>query len=131
MIEKNSLKRIKIIIISSNRNELNDANLVLINYVTGLKDSMHLIFKSSYLRSIKNIQIALPTKERWWCFLKSPHVNKIAREHFSSKKYVRLHIIDIPNNIEFELMNSKLINIFPSGVLIQCTMLIYENNKDG
>jgi small subunit ribosomal protein S10 len=57
--------------------------------------------------------IPLPTKKRVYCVLRSPHVNKDAREHFE----IRIHkrIIDIyPATVEaaYSLVNINL----PSGV---------------
>jgi len=57
--------------------------------------------------------IPLPTKKRVYCVLRSPHVNKDAREHFE----IRIHkrIIDVyPSTVEaaYSLVNINL----PSGV---------------
>lgn len=57
--------------------------------------------------------IYLPTKKRIYCVLRSPHVNKDAREHFE----IRIHkrIIDVyPSTVEaaYSLININL----PSGV---------------
>lgn len=57
--------------------------------------------------------VPLPTKKRIYCVLRSPHVNKDAREHFE----IRIHkrIIDIyPASVEaaYSLVNVNL----PSGV---------------
>jgi hypothetical protein len=43
-------------------------------------------------------QIPLPSDIRSWCLLKSPHVDKKSREHFSIKTYTRLFILGTPNN---------------------------------
>jgi small subunit ribosomal protein S10 len=57
--------------------------------------------------------VPLPTKKRIYCVLRSPHVNKDAREHFE----IRIHkrIIDVyPSTVEaaYSLININL----PSGV---------------
>jgi small subunit ribosomal protein S10 len=58
--------------------------------------------------------IPLPTKKRIYCVLRSPHVNKDAREHFE----IRIHkrILDIyPSSVDYD--NQLLVNInLPSGV---------------
>ena len=58
--------------------------------------------------------IPLPTKKRIYCVLRSPHVNKDAREHFE----IRIHkrILDIyPSSVDYD--NELLVNInLPSGV---------------
>jgi small subunit ribosomal protein S10 len=58
--------------------------------------------------------IPLPTKKRIYCVLRSPHVNKDAREHFE----IRIHkrILDVyPSSLDYD--NQLLVNInLPSGV---------------
>jgi len=57
--------------------------------------------------------ILLPTKKRLYCVLRSPHVNKDAREHFEIRIYKRM--LDIyPETTEIlkSFLNIKL----PSGV---------------
>jgi small subunit ribosomal protein S10 len=57
--------------------------------------------------------IPLPTKKRIYCLLRSPHVNKDAREHFEIRVHKRL--IDIyPNSVNTA---HSIVNInLPSGV---------------
>ena len=57
--------------------------------------------------------IPLPTKQRIYCVLRSPHVNKDSREHFEIRVHKR--IMDIyPQNIN---QAQSIINInLPSGV---------------
>ena len=57
--------------------------------------------------------IPLPTKQRIYCVLRSPHVNKDSREHFEIRVHRR--IMDIyPQNIN---QAQSIINInLPSGV---------------
>jgi small subunit ribosomal protein S10 len=57
--------------------------------------------------------IPLPIKKRIYCVLRSPHVNKDAREHFEIKKYSRL--IDI-YPVKKDTTNSLLSISLPSGV---------------
>ena len=60
--------------------------------------------------------IFLPTKKRIYCVLRSPHVNKDAREHFEIKIYTRILYI-YPKTID---MLKTLINIkLPSGITIR------------
>lgn len=58
--------------------------------------------------------IPLPTKKRIYCVLRSPHVNKDAREHFEIRVHKR--ILDIyPSSSDYD--NQLLINVnLPSGV---------------
>ena len=71
------------------------------------------------IQKIQNTQskivgpIPLPTKKRIYCVLKSPHVNKDAREHFEIRVHRRL--LDIYSSGEDTA--HSLINInLPSGV---------------
>jgi len=63
--------------------------------------------------------IPLPKKKRYWCLLKSPHVNKKSREHFEATTYSR--IIDI--NIEINQVDKYGENLckigLPSGVRME------------
>jgi len=70
-----------------------------------LKSYDHTILDSSCLKIVDSIQktgafgvgpIPLPTKRRIYCVLRSPHVNKDAREHFEIRTHRR--IIDIHNS---------------------------------
>ena len=53
--------------------------------------------------------IPLPTKLRRYCVLTSPHVNKIARDHFEIRTHKR--IIDVYNPTETTLKNLKNLDI--------------------
>ena len=57
--------------------------------------------------------IALPTKKRIYCVLRSPHVNKDAREHFEIRVHKR--IIDIYPSQMDSAQSILKINL-PSGV---------------
>lgn len=80
-----------------------------------LLDEACLIIKERIDNNIQKIvgPVHLPTKKRIYCVLRSPHVNKDAREHFE----VRIHkrIMDIyPLNTN---TNTSLIGInLPAGV---------------
>jgi small subunit ribosomal protein S10 len=57
--------------------------------------------------------IPLPTKKRIYCVLRSPHVNKDAREHFEIRIHSRiLDIYPTTNDTANSLLNINL----PSGV---------------
>jgi|TARA_B110000967_G_C18570053_1_gene404388 small subunit ribosomal protein S10 len=88
-----------------------------------LESFNHELLDSSCRQIIEKIQatnskiigpIPLPTKKRIYCVLRSPHVNKDAREHFE----IRIHkrILDIyPSSVDYD--NQLLVNInLPSGV---------------
>jgi small subunit ribosomal protein S10 len=88
-----------------------------------LESFNHELLDSSCRQIIEKIQatnskiigpIPLPTKKRIYCVLRSPHVNKDAREHFE----IRIHkrILDIyPSSVDYD--NELLVNInLPSGV---------------
>jgi len=57
--------------------------------------------------------VPLPTKRRIFCVLRSPHVNKDAREHFEIKTYKRL--IDIQNSSLQTIDSLKQLNL-PAGI---------------
>ena len=46
--------------------------------------------------------IPLPTKKRIYCVLRSPHVNKDAREHFEIRTHKRIIDINKPSNETLE-----------------------------
>ena len=60
--------------------------------------------------------IPLPTEINKYCILKSPHVNKDAREHFEMRTHKRL--IDIVNPTQKTMEALMQLNL-PSGVDIQ------------
>ena len=60
--------------------------------------------------------IPLPTEINKYCVLKSPHVNKDAREHFEMRTHKRL--IDIVNQTQKTMEALMQLNL-PSGVDIQ------------
>ena len=60
--------------------------------------------------------IALPTKRRVYCVLRSPHVNKDSREHFEIKIHTK--IIDICDPSSQTIDSLMKLNI-PAGVDIE------------
>ena len=76
------------------------------------KDSLNL-YKSFLKKSLKNININfkifnLPTKKQRVTLLKSPHVNKSAREQFEIKYYTTT--LEINSNIENRLLKFLILN---------------------
>ena len=53
--------------------------------------------------------IPLPTKKKRWCILKSPHVNKDAREHFEIRTHKR--IIDVYSPSEQTMENLRNLDL--------------------
>ena len=65
--------------------------------------------------------IPLPTKRRIYCVLRSPHVNKDAREHFEIRTHKRLIDIYQPNEETFR--NLRKLDL-PAGVDIEIKNII-------
>jgi len=61
--------------------------------------------------------IPLPRNFRYWCLLKSPHVNKKAREHMTAVCYKRLIIIQTNIDLDFIFVPLSL----PAGVDMKIT----------
>lgn len=57
--------------------------------------------------------VPMPTKRKIFCVLRSPHVNKDAREHFEIRTYKRL--IDIQNSSLQTIDSLKQLNL-PAGI---------------
>jgi small subunit ribosomal protein S10 len=57
--------------------------------------------------------VPMPTRRRIFCVLRSPHVNKDAREHFEIRTYKRL--IDIQNSSLQTIDSLKQLNL-PAGI---------------
>ena len=57
--------------------------------------------------------VPMPTRRRIFCVLRSPHVNKDAREHFEIKTYKRL--IDINDSSLQTIDSLKQLNL-PAGI---------------
>jgi len=82
----------------------------------------HKLLDNAYQQIINEVEktqskvvgpIPLPTKKRVYCVLRSPHVNKDAREHFE----IRIHkrVLDIyPTSVDTS--NSLITINLPSGV---------------
>ena len=60
--------------------------------------------------------IPLPTRRRIYCVLRSPHVNKDAREHFEIRTHKRLIDIYQPNEETFQSLRKLDL---PAGVDIE------------
>jgi len=60
--------------------------------------------------------VPLPTRRRIYCVLRSPHVNKDAREHFEMRTHKR--IIDIYQPQEEVMSNLRNLNL-PAGVDVE------------
>ena len=60
--------------------------------------------------------VPLPTRRRIYCVLRSPHVNKDAREHFEMRTHKRL--IDIYQPNEEAMSNLRNLDL-PAGVDIE------------
>ena len=60
--------------------------------------------------------VPLPTKRRIYCVLRSPHVNKDAREHFEIRTHKR--IIDVYSPT-YELLKSLRALDIPAGVDVE------------
>lgn len=64
--------------------------------------------------------VMLPTKRRVYCVLRSPHVNKDAREHFEIKTHNRL--IDV-KNLSAETVAALMEWVPPAGVEAKCSIV--------
>lgn len=67
--------------------------------------------------------VALPTKIKRFCVLRSPHIDKKSREHFEIRLYKRF--IDLTTNSPATL-DILLKTQLPAG--ISCSLKILENN---
>ena len=86
-----------------------------------LDDSCRQIIKSVRLEGTKVTgPVPLPTKRRIYCVLRSPHVNKDAREHFEMRTHKRLIDIHSPSNSVLESLRNLDI---PSGVDVEIKAL--------
>ncbi|PNH02441.1 30S ribosomal protein S10, chloroplastic [Tetrabaena socialis] len=63
--------------------------------------------------------IMLPTKKKVYCVLRSPHVNKDAREHFEIRTHHRL--VDL-KNLSAETVSMMMTWVPPSGVDVECSI---------
>jgi small subunit ribosomal protein S10 len=63
--------------------------------------------------------VMLPTRRKVYCLLRSPHVDKDAREHFE----VRIHnrLIDL-KNLSSETVGAMMDWVPPAGVDVQCSV---------
>lgn len=63
--------------------------------------------------------VMLPTKKKVYCVLRSPHVDKDAREHFEVRTHHRL--VDL-QNLSAETVAAMMQWIPPSGVEVECSI---------
>jgi small subunit ribosomal protein S10 len=74
---------------------------------TLLDNSCNKIIEAIEASGIKAVgPIPLPTKRRRYCVLKSPHVNKDAREHFEIRTHKRLIDVHLPTESTLENLRS-------------------------
>ena len=86
-----------------------------------LDDSCRQIIESVRLEGTEvTVPVPLPTKRRIYCVLRSPHVNKDAREHFEMRTHKRLIDIHSPSNSVLESLRNLDI---PSGVDVEIKAL--------
>ena len=64
--------------------------------------------------------VMLPTKKRIYCVLRSPHVNKDAREHFEIRIHNRL--IDV-TGLSSQTVQALLEWVPPSGLEVETSMV--------
>lgn len=64
---------------------------------TANTQSLAFVDKFFYDNSVDFKKVYLPTKLKRFVLLKSPHVNKKAKEHFQIKKYKRLYQVNFPS----------------------------------
>lgn len=100
---------------------LNEACSLIINRITAINDETYskqeLLTRVGFKQipfSLKIVgPVALPTKKRIYCVLRSPHVNKDSREHFEIRTHKRLIDILSPSD---DIINILKNLDFPSGV---------------
>jgi len=81
-----------------------------------LMSSCHKILNLTQNIELDNVGIvALPTDKRIYCVLRSPHVDKDAREHFEVRMHKR--IIDIHYDANINIFDLLSESDLPSGVL--------------
>lgn len=64
--------------------------------------------------------VMLPTKKRVYCVLRSPHVNKDAREHFELKIHNRL--VDL-KNLSAQTVQAMMEWVPPAGLEVSCSIV--------
>lgn len=64
--------------------------------------------------------VMLPTKKRVYCVLRSPHVNKDAREHFEIRIHNRL--IDV-HNLSAQTVQALMEWVPPSGLEVETSIV--------
>jgi hypothetical protein len=92
------------------------SKIFLKNFVKKQKKNNNILTKKLFFQILKN-------KKKQFVFLKSPHVNKKAKEHFCFLKYILIF------NIVCTLKNLlKIIKLFP--FFINFYIFFYNKNKD-
>ena len=75
-----------------------------------LDDSCRRVLEAVKLTGTEAVgPVPLPTKRRIYCVLRSPHVNKDAREHFEIRTHKR--IIDVYSPTEKTMENLRNLNL--------------------
>ena len=83
-----------------------------------LNISCQKIIEISQNNNVDNVGIvSLPTDKRIYCVLRSPHVDKDAREHFEIRVHKR--IIDISYDPEVNIFDLLSKSDLPPGILYQ------------
>jgi|TARA_B110000483_G_C18043178_1_gene483436 small subunit ribosomal protein S10 len=86
-----------------------------------LDDSCRMIIEAVKASDTKAVgPIPLPTKRRIYCVLRSPHVNKDAREHFEIRTHKR--IIDVYSPSEKTMENLRSLDL-SAGVDVEIKSL--------
>nr|QCI06236.1 ribosomal protein S10 [Dicranema revolutum] len=85
-----------------------------------LTQSCNIILKTTERTNIHFIgPIALPTKRKIYCVLRSPHVDKDSREHFEIRLHMRLIEVVEPSS---DIIDSLMQLDIPAGVYIEVTL---------
>ena len=108
-----------------NLNDLANPKLVVVTVHVAsfdkksLREAERIIMNAPLLVTNGKIKgpIPLPRNFRYWCLLKSPHVNKKAREHMTAVCYKRLIIIQTNIDLDFIFVPLSL----PAGVDMKIT----------
>jgi len=82
-----------------------------------LKLSCNSIINAAKITQAKIIgPVSIPTRKKIYCVLRSPHVNKDAREHFEIRIHTKLIYIDKPSP---QIIDSLMKLNMPPGVDIE------------
>ena len=64
--------------------------------------------------------VMLPTRRKIFCVLRSPHIDKDAREHFETRTHHRL--VDL-KNLSSETVEAMMQWVPPSGLEVECSIV--------